>query len=92
MVLNGKNEQKIFYCRHDDWKIRSLAIRAAITWFVAVVVWLNDKFLCEAFWINFPYLHAIWHLYIAVAGMLACVIFSYFHVDEEFPRYKAVLR
>lgn len=80
------------HCRHTNWKIRSLSIRAAVCWFLAVTVWVNDKFLCEIFWNDFPYLHALWHVLIAITALKACVLFSYFQVTQEHPEYIVSLR
>ena len=83
---------KLFYCSSKDWRVRSLAIRSAVLWLLAVVFWTNDKFLCDSFWHKFPYLHSGWHILIFLSAYTACVLFAYFHVLQERPELDASLR
>lgn len=74
-------------------RVYRLGVRSASMWFVAVFCWLNDRLFCDA-WsaINFPYLHALWHIFIFIAAYTALVLFAYFSVKDECPEQSPVLK
>ncbi|XP_066583740.1 alkaline ceramidase [Prorops nasuta] len=74
-------------------RVYRLGIRCGAIWLVAVTCWINDKLFCDT-WLslNFPYLHAFWHLFIFIASYTAAVLFAYFSVKEEKPHQTAILR
>lgn len=51
---------------------------------LAVACWVNDRMFCET-WsnLNFPYLHAFWHVLIFIASYTACVLFAYFDAKNQ---------
>ncbi|XP_047000026.1 alkaline ceramidase [Schistocerca americana] len=75
------------------WRVYRLGVRCAAVWLLAVTCWLNDRLLCDT-WLslNFPYLHALWHVLIFIASYTACVLFAYFAVQEERPEQTPMLR
>nr|CAD7430762.1 unnamed protein product [Timema monikensis] len=79
--------------RCESGRVYRLGIRCAAVWLLAVACWLNDRLFCET-WLalNFPYLHALWHILIFIASYTALVLFAYFAVKEERPDTTPVLR
>ncbi|XP_063225268.1 alkaline ceramidase [Bacillus rossius redtenbacheri] len=74
-------------------RVQRLGVRCAAVWVLAVACWLNDRLFCET-WLalDFPYLHALWHVLIFIASYTALVLFAYFSVREERPDTFPALR
>lgn len=74
-------------------RVYRLGLRCGAVWLVAVACWLNDRLFCDT-WMNwnFPYLHALWHLFIFIASYTAAVLFAYFSVQDEKPQQTPILR
>ncbi|EZA55626.1 hypothetical protein DMN91_007694 [Ooceraea biroi] len=79
--------------RTTSMKVYRLGLRCGAVWVLAVACWLNDRLFCDT-WLNlnFPYLHALWHLFIFIASYTAAVLFAYFSVQDEKPQQSPVLR
>ncbi|XP_011876860.1 PREDICTED: alkaline ceramidase [Vollenhovia emeryi] len=79
--------------RTTSIRVYRLGLRCGAMWILAVVCWLNDRLFCDT-WLslNFPYLHALWHLFIFIASYTAAVLFAYFAVKDEKPQQLPVLR
>lgn len=74
-------------------RVYRLGVRCASLWVFSVFCWINDRMFCDA-WsaISFPYLHAVWHIFIFLAAYTAAVLFAYFSVKDEKPEQTPVLR
>jgi len=74
-------------------RVYRLGLRCGVVWVLAITCWLNDRLFCDT-WLNlnFPYLHALWHLFIFITSYTAAVLFAYFSVQEEKPLQSPVLR
>ena len=72
---------------------RYQAVLTLVLFFMAVTCWVSDKVFCD-FWkkISFQYLHAIWHVLIAACSYRACVMMSYYHALDEFPKIVTSLK
>lgn len=70
--------------RCTDTRVVRLGTRCGAVWILAVFCWVNDKMFCET-WasLNFPYLHAFWHVLIFIASYTACVLFAYFDAEDK---------
>lgn len=70
--------------RCDNSRVLRLGTRCGAVWILAVACWVNDKLFCET-WsnLNFPYLHAFWHVLIFIASYTACVLFAYFDAKNQ---------
>jgi len=79
--------------RCDNIRVLRLGTRCGAVWVLAVACWVNDKLFCET-WsnLNFPYLHAFWHVLIFIASYTACVLFAYFDAKNQFPEHNPVLK
>ncbi|XP_028050163.1 alkaline ceramidase isoform X2 [Monomorium pharaonis] len=79
--------------RTTSIRVYRLGLRCGVMWILAVTCWLNDRLFCDT-WLNlnFPYLHALWHLFIFIASYTAAVLFAYFAVQDEKPQQLPVLR
>ncbi|KAG8040638.1 hypothetical protein G9C98_002634 [Cotesia typhae] len=74
-------------------RVYRLGVRCGAVWILAVVCWLNDRLFCDTWMnLNFPYLHAFWHLLIFIASYTATVLFAYFSVKDERPQQSPVLK
>ncbi|KAH0540662.1 alkaline ceramidase [Cotesia glomerata] len=74
-------------------RVYRLGVRCGAVWILAVVCWLNDRLFCDTWMnLNFPYLHALWHLLIFIASYTATVLFAYFSVKDERPQQSPVLK
>lgn len=82
-----------FFPRTTSMRVYRLGLRCGAVWILAVTCWLNDRLFCDT-WLNlnFPYLHALWHLFIFIASYTAAVLFAYFSVKEEKPQQLPTLR
>jgi len=78
-------------CR--NLRVLRLGARCGAIWLLAVACWINDKLFCET-WsaLNFPYLHAFWHVLIFIASYTACVLFAYFDAKNQVPEQHPVLK
>jgi len=78
-------------CRNS--RVLRLGTRCGAVWLLAVACWINDKLFCET-WsaLNFPYLHAFWHILIFIASYTACVLFAYFDAQHQVPEQRPELR
>ncbi|XP_064652279.1 alkaline ceramidase 2-like [Lineus longissimus] len=74
-------------------RVYYLGCRCCLTWVVAVICWLSDKFFCRM-WssIAFPYLHCFWHIFIAISGCTSIVTLIYFNAVAEVPEQMPVLK
>lgn len=74
-------------------RVYRLGLRCGAMWILSVTCWLNDRLFCDT-WLNlnFPYLHALWHLFIFIASYTAAVLFAYFAVQDEKPQQLPVLK
>ncbi|KYM97350.1 Alkaline ceramidase [Cyphomyrmex costatus] len=79
--------------RTTSIRVYRLGLRCGAMWVLAVICWLNDRLFCDT-WLNlnFPYLHALWHLFIFIASYTAAVLFAYFAVQDEKPQQSPVLK
>lgn len=74
-------------------RVYRLGLRCTAVWFLAVLSWIIDRMFCDAWlYIDFPYMHGVWHVLIFIASYTALVMFAYFHVTEERPDQTPVLR
>jgi len=98
----GKLTQDIFclfvltwglFIRVKDVRVHRLGYRCALLWTLSVFCWINDRLFCEA-WsaIDFPYLHAMWHVLIFLSSYSGIVLYAYFAVQDEKPDLSPVLR
>lgn len=72
--------------RCTNERVQRLGFRCAVVWVLAVTCWVNDRLFCSTWHsLNFPYLHAFWHIFIFIASYTACVLFAYFAVTDEQP-------
>lgn len=52
-----------------------------------------DRMFCDAWlYIDFPYMHGVWHVLIFIAAYTALVLGAYFSVSEERPEQKPELK
>ncbi|XP_063971994.1 alkaline ceramidase [Diachasmimorpha longicaudata] len=79
--------------RTKSARVYRLGVRCGAIWLLAVACWLNDRLFCDT-WLslNFPYLHALWHLFIFIASYTATVLFAYFSVKQERPQQQPLLK
>ncbi|XP_058797303.1 alkaline ceramidase [Phymastichus coffea] len=79
--------------RTKSARVYRLGLRCGAVWVLAVTCWLNDRLFCDT-WLNlnFPYLHALWHLLIFIASYTAAVLFAYFTVKDEKPHQSPILK
>ncbi|KAJ8683266.1 hypothetical protein QAD02_019058 [Eretmocerus hayati] len=79
--------------RTTSARVYRLGVRCGAVWVLAVTCWLNDRLFCDT-WLNwnFPYLHALWHILIFIAGYTAAVLFAYFSVKDERPQTSPMLK
>ena len=77
-------------CSNKDESISRLGRRCLLTWAVAVTIWLSDRLQCSL-WLslNFPYLHAIWHILVFISSYQACVLFAFFDTEAQYPELSA---
>lgn len=68
----------IFRCTNS--RALRLGTRCGSIWVLAVFCWVNDRMFCN---VNFPYLHAFWHVLIFIASYTACVLFAYFDAQNR---------
>jgi len=74
-------------------RILSLGRRSIALWIGAVLCWLNDRILCEAWTaIGFPYLHGFWHVLIFLASYTGVVLFAYFDVKNHHSMEEPVIK
>ncbi|XP_051153208.1 alkaline ceramidase [Leptopilina boulardi] len=74
-------------------RVYRLGLRCGAMWILAVFCWLNDRLFCETWMnLNFPYLHALWHLFIFIASYTVTVLFAYFSVKDEKPHQSPLLK
>jgi alkaline ceramidase len=60
---------------------------------LALFSWASDKFLCPLWlYINFPYLHGAWHIFIALAAYQACVVMAFFDAQKKVPYLYPMLK
>ena len=61
-------------------------------WVIALTSWITDSLFCHAWQaINFPYMHCLWHIFIALASYQACVLYAYFDALEEVPNQQPII-
>lgn len=79
--------------RVKDPRVHRLGYRCALLWTLSVTCWINDRLFCDA-WsaIDFPYLHAVWHVLIFLSAYTGLVLYAYFAVQDERPELRPVLR
>ncbi|CAB0034799.1 unnamed protein product [Trichogramma brassicae] len=79
--------------RTKSQRVYRLGLRCGAILLLAITCWLNDRLFCDT-WLNlnFPYLHALWHLFIFIASYTATVLFAYFSVKEERPHQTPMLK
>ncbi|XP_011268992.2 alkaline ceramidase [Camponotus floridanus] len=79
--------------RTTSIRVYRLGLRCGAMWILSVTCWLNDRLFCDT-WLNlnFPYLHALWHLFIFIASYTAAGLFAYFAVQDEKPQQLPVLK
>lgn len=76
-----------------DERLHRLSKRAILTCILAVTIWALDRMFCNTWlYIGFPYLHAVWHVLIAVPACCAFVVAVYVQIREERPGLKPVLK
>lgn len=80
--------------RVKDERVYRLGLRTTAIWFLAVICWINDRLFCELWsYLNFPYLHGFWHVFIFIAGYTVLTLYAYFYVESEcWPHYQPLLR
>lgn len=70
-----------------------LGIRCSIIWVLAMTCWINDRAFCNVWsWLNFPYLHAAWHILIFLSAYTAIVLFAYFDALISAPEQTPTLK
>ncbi|XP_068693680.1 alkaline ceramidase-like isoform X1 [Montipora foliosa] len=75
-----------------DHRVVRLGRACVAWWFVAVLIWINDRVFCDVWTsISFPYLHCAWHVLIFIASYTGCVLGSYFYAVAEFPQLRPTL-
>ncbi|XP_078481361.1 alkaline ceramidase 2 [Ciona intestinalis] len=79
--------------RHMSPEFQRLCKRGLVTLTFALVSWVCDRFICS-FWlqIHFPYLHAIWHVLIAIATYQLGVCCSYSYAVHSSPNTNPTLQ
>jgi len=60
---------------------------------MALVAWVNDRFLCS-YWagVGFPYLHGVWHILIFLSSYSSIVLFAYCDVINHRPDKLPILK
>ena len=80
----------VYSCK--DHRVVRLGRACVAWWFVAVLIWINDRVFCDVWTsISFPYLHCAWHVLIFIASYTGCVLGSYFYAVAEFPQLRPTL-
>jgi len=70
-------------------RVLRLGTRCGGIWVLAVFCWVKDKMFCD---LDFPYLHAFWHVLIFIASYTACVLFAYFDAQNRIPEKNPELK
>ena len=72
--------------RSECQRVYWLGVRVLITFSTGSLFWLGDRFFCDTcLQLGFPYLHSLWHIFIASTVYQICVIFSYFDAVSILP-------
>lgn len=84
---------KIANFRTKCARVYRLGLRCLAIASLAVFCWITDRMFCDAFlYVNFPYLHGAWHIFIFIASYTAVVLMAYFNVQDERPEQKPQLK
>ncbi|XP_054160144.1 alkaline ceramidase-like [Oppia nitens] len=77
-------------CRNS--RVKRLGLRCFLCWIFAMFSWIFDRLFCDV-WsaVNFPYLHGLWHILIAITSYTICVLFAYFDAIKEHEEKQPVL-
>ncbi|OXA64663.1 Alkaline ceramidase [Folsomia candida] len=79
--------------RCTNSRVLRLGARCGSIWILAVFCWVNDRMFCDTWsYLNFPYLHAIWHILIFIAAYTACVLFAFFDAENKIPEKNPELK
>ena len=64
-------------------RVKKLGRRCLAIFLFAVCNWLIDRLACDYIApFKLYYLHAVWHVCVAVVAYQTCVLFAYFHASE----------
>lgn len=74
-------------------RVYRLGLRCVAVCFLAIFSWITDRMFCDTWlYIDFPYMHGVWHILIFIASYTALVLFAYFNVSEERPEQNPQLK
>ncbi|XP_057564891.1 alkaline ceramidase 1 isoform X4 [Hippopotamus amphibius kiboko] len=72
--------------RASNKDLRHLIEVAVVLWAFAFTSWISDRFLCSFWqWINFSYLHSIWHVLISITFPYGIVTMAMVDALYEMP-------
>ena len=81
-----------FIPRCKSAKVVKLAYIGILWWFLAVVLWLSDRLLCDIWkYLSVPYFHCGWHIFILLGSNIGCVLGCYFYAHSEHRELKSEL-
>ncbi|XP_020772438.1 alkaline ceramidase 1 isoform X2 [Odocoileus virginianus] len=67
-------------------ELRHLIEVSTVIWALAITSWISDRLFCSFWqWINFPYLHGIWHVLISFTFPYGMVILALVDSTYEMP-------
>ncbi|XP_020772439.1 alkaline ceramidase 1 isoform X4 [Odocoileus virginianus] len=74
------------YKKTKNKELRHLIEVSTVIWALAITSWISDRLFCSFWqWINFPYLHGIWHVLISFTFPYGMVILALVDSTYEMP-------
>ncbi|KAJ2948112.1 hypothetical protein O0L34_g9910 [Tuta absoluta] len=65
-------------------RVYRLTLRTIASCLAALFFWILDRLFCDAWLsIDFPYMHAVWHILIFIASYSSVVLFAYYRAKTE---------
>jgi alkaline ceramidase len=85
------DEAKMINCSNQ--RLKSLRKRSLWLFIVGVILWIDDRIFCNFYLsINFPYLHAIFHILACTATYSAVIMGMYYYVAYDYPQFSPRLK